>query len=45
MQTKQAKQHSIQAFAPIGGRMLWASVCFDVTYSCIDWVLGCFNNK
>ena len=45
MQTKQATQHSIQAFAPVGGGMLWASVCFDVTYSCIDCFLGCFNNK
>ena len=40
---------SAYAFAPIGGGgnplRAWVLACFDVAYSCIDWFLGCFNNK
>ena len=36
-------------FAPIGGGgnplRAWVLACFDVAYSCLDCVLGCFNNK
>ena len=35
--------------SPIGGGgnplVAWVLACFDVVYFCIDWFLGCFNNK